>query len=113
MTAHLSTMCLEMISTGQKIKTAQHGIEYLPTAETEDIPAVTVEQPQINLTLQQMVSHAIDYFTYLKTKFQICSSEIANLLANYCCRLVLLRMSLFCNILICKQFNYNNALLKN
>ncbi|RXN21848.1 hypothetical protein ROHU_023732 [Labeo rohita] len=63
---------------------AQHGIEYLPTAETEDIPAVTVEQPQINLTPQQMetVSRAIDHITDLKTKFQVCCAEIANLLAN-------------------------------
>ncbi|KAL0159163.1 hypothetical protein M9458_042888, partial [Cirrhinus mrigala] len=62
----------------------QHGIEYLPTAETEDIPAVTVEQPQINLTPQQMetVSRAIDHITDLKTKFQVCCAEIANLLAN-------------------------------
>ncbi|RXN09762.1 sialic acid-binding Ig-like lectin 13 [Labeo rohita] len=54
---------------------AQHGTENLPTAET-------VEQPQINLTPQQMktVSHAIDHITDLKTKFQVCCAEIANLL---------------------------------
>ncbi|XDV11230.1 hypothetical protein PO909_000223 [Leuciscus waleckii] len=62
----------------------QHGIESLPTAENEEIPTVTVEQPQINLTPQQMetVSHAIDHITDLKIKFQVCCAEIANVLAN-------------------------------
>ncbi|KAK9978887.1 hypothetical protein ABG768_020625, partial [Culter alburnus] len=61
---------------------AQHGT--LPTAENEEIPAVTVEQPQINLTPQQMetVSHAIDHITDLKIKFQVCCAGIANVLAN-------------------------------
>ncbi|XP_051980555.1 uncharacterized protein LOC127641639 [Xyrauchen texanus] len=62
----------------------QHGIESLPTAENEEIPAVTVDQPQINLTPQQMetVSHAIDHIADLKLKFQVCCAEIANVLAN-------------------------------
>lgn len=58
--------------------------ESLPTAENEEIPAVTVEQPQINLTPQQMetVSHTIDHITNLKIKFQVCFAEIANVLVN-------------------------------
>ncbi len=63
---------------------AQHGIESLPTAENEEIPAVTVQQPQIRLAQQQMetVSHALDHITDLKMKFQVCCAEIANVLAN-------------------------------
>ncbi len=63
---------------------AQHGIESLPTAENEEIPAVTVQQPQICLTQQQMetVSHALDHITDLNMKFQVCCVEIANVLAN-------------------------------
>jgi len=61
---------------------AHHVTESLPTAENEQIPAITVEQPQINLTYHQLetVSHATDHITDLKMTFQVCCAEIANVL---------------------------------
>ncbi|TRY85628.1 hypothetical protein DNTS_008764 [Danionella cerebrum] len=63
---------------------AEHGIESLPTAEDEDIPAVTVERPRITLSPQQIeiFSRAIEHVPDLKVRFQLCCEEVANVLAN-------------------------------
>ncbi|MED6259272.1 hypothetical protein ATANTOWER_020043 [Ataeniobius toweri] len=41
---------------------AQHGIDSLPATDDDDVPAVVVEQSEINLSQQQQesISHAID-----------------------------------------------------
>ncbi|XP_056599828.1 uncharacterized protein LOC130417964 isoform X2 [Triplophysa dalaica] len=88
---------------------AQHGIESLPTAENEEIPAVIVNQPQINLTPQQLetVLHAIDHITDMQMKFQACCAEIANVLSNECD--VVESMVFFCTVRCI--FYYNFAVL--
>ncbi|MED6236925.1 hypothetical protein ATANTOWER_016216 [Ataeniobius toweri] len=57
---------------------AQHGINSLPA--TDDVPAVVVEQSQINLSQQQQDSifHAIDHISDFKMKYLTCCAEISN-----------------------------------
>ncbi|KAK0136579.1 hypothetical protein N1851_027264 [Merluccius polli] len=66
---------------------AQHGIDPLPTTDDDDddeLPAVIVEQSQINLSQQQQesISHAIDHISDLKIKYQTCCAEISNVMAT-------------------------------
>ncbi|TRY64659.1 hypothetical protein DNTS_034852, partial [Danionella cerebrum] len=56
---------------------SEHGIESLPTAEDEDIPAVTNEWPRITLSPQQieMVSNAIEHVPDLKFRSRRYTSQ--------------------------------------
>lgn len=63
---------------------AQHGIDSLPTTDDVDLPAVIVEQSEINLSQQQQesISHAIDHISDLKIKYLTCCAEISNVMVT-------------------------------
>ncbi|XP_041857363.1 uncharacterized protein LOC121650109 [Melanotaenia boesemani] len=61
---------------------AQHGIDHLPTVDDDELPAVTVEQCNINLSQQQKdsICHVIENIPDLKTKYLTCCVEISNII---------------------------------
>lgn len=62
----------------------QHGISSLPTSDSDDLPAVIVEQSLISLSQHQLesVSRAIDHISDLKMKYLTCCAEISDVMES-------------------------------